>query len=137
MKVVSNTGPLSTLGKLGQLDLLDKLYGEILIPPKVQDEIAVGVRLNYPHCHALAEKVTQGRLRVVEINAPFPSFQLPIDLGEVAAIGLALQEKADLILIDERDGRDEAERLGLKVPLEFCSMPSSVVFSRRKKLNDC
>ena len=43
------------------------------------------------------------------------SFGRPINLGEVGAIRLALQEKADLVLMDDRDARMEAERLGLKV----------------------
>jgi predicted nucleic acid-binding protein len=38
MRVVSNTGPLINLGKLGQLDLLPKLYGEVMIPPAVKGQ---------------------------------------------------------------------------------------------------
>jgi predicted nucleic acid-binding protein len=38
-----------------------------------------------------------------------------LDLGERDAILLALQLKADLILMDEREGVDEARRLGLMV----------------------
>lgn len=37
--VVSNTGPLIALAAIGQLDLLRKLFGEILIPPAVRAEI--------------------------------------------------------------------------------------------------
>jgi predicted nucleic acid-binding protein len=38
-----------------------------------------------------------------------------LDLGEAAAIGLALRIKADLLLIDERNGRRAARNRGLPV----------------------
>jgi uncharacterized protein len=38
-----------------------------------------------------------------------------LDRGESEAIALALQEKADWLLIDERVGRRFAQRVGLKV----------------------
>ena len=39
MRVVSNTSPLINLAWIGQLDLLRELYGELLIPEAVWDEI--------------------------------------------------------------------------------------------------
>ncbi len=115
MKVISDTGPLSALGKLERLDLIGKLYGEILIASEVQDEIKAGVRLNYKHCYLLVKLIQQGQLRVIEPIESEPTFQRPIDLGEIATIRLALQEKADLVLIDDRDGRKEAARLGIAI----------------------
>lgn len=35
MIVVSNTSPISNLAAIGRLDLLQQLYGKILIPPAV------------------------------------------------------------------------------------------------------
>jgi len=37
--VVSNTGPLIALAGISQFDLLRKLFGRIIIPPAVHDEI--------------------------------------------------------------------------------------------------
>ncbi len=37
----------------------------------------------------------------------------PIDIGETEAIALALELKADAILIDETDGKEDALRVGL------------------------
>lgn len=39
MRVVSNTSPLSNLAVIGELDLLQKIYSKILIPPTVYDEL--------------------------------------------------------------------------------------------------
>ena len=38
-KVVSNTTPLIALADIGQLELLHKLYGEIMIPEAVFNEV--------------------------------------------------------------------------------------------------
>ena len=38
-KVIANTTPLIALADIGHLDLLQKLYGEIMIPRAVLDEI--------------------------------------------------------------------------------------------------
>jgi predicted nucleic acid-binding protein len=39
VKVVSNTGPIIALAKIGKLDLLKSLVGEVLIPPFVHKEL--------------------------------------------------------------------------------------------------
>jgi predicted nucleic acid-binding protein len=39
MIVVSNTSPISNLAAIGQLDLLQQLYGTIIIPAAVYQEL--------------------------------------------------------------------------------------------------
>lgn len=41
MKVISNAGPLITLSKLGKLCLLKELYGTIVIPEAVRNEVII------------------------------------------------------------------------------------------------
>ena len=41
MKVVSNSGPLINLAKVGQFTLLQDLFQYITIPPEVFKEVAV------------------------------------------------------------------------------------------------
>ncbi len=115
MRVVSNTGPLIAFGKLNRLNLLISLFGRLVIPPEVQREVRVGVQMGYKHSLDIAAMIESGGIEVLTAEPVELNFERPINLGEVGAIRLALQEKADLVLIDDRDARMEAERLGLKV----------------------
>lgn len=116
MTVVSNAGPLIALGKLGQLGLLFKLYGEILIPREVYKEVVVnGLRLGAPDAQAVNFLIQQDRIRVVDISlpSPLPHWAQPIDAGELEAIVLAQQQSADWVLIDNAHARKAARQVGL------------------------
>ena len=111
--VISDTSPVRYLVLMGSVDLLPALYGEVLIPETVAAE------LQHPH--------TPGPVRRWMANPPawlqimslagLPALTLTADLdpGEYDAIRLALDRQADLMLIDERHGVEEARRLCLTV----------------------
>ena len=111
--VISDTSPIRYLVLAGQADLLPALYTEVLIPDAVADE------LNH---HATPEPVRRwiaqrpSWLRVVAMAKRSVSAPLhDLDAGEHDAILLALQLKADLVVMDDREGVEEARRLGLTV----------------------
>src|SRR5271170_7823125 len=105
--VVADTSPLNYLVLIGEVDLLERLYGEVLIPDIVARE------LSDPEAPSA----------VVQWAAHFPSWvnvcPTPVsaerlerlDAGERAAILLAEAQTSDvLLLVDDAAGRAEAER---------------------------
>ena len=111
MIVVSNTSPIINLAAIGQLDLLRRLYGKVVIPQTVHEEITrAGVEQP-----GSTDVETQAWIetRPVADQALVASLRLELDEGEAAAIALAVELSADLILLDERKGRRIAARLGL------------------------
>ncbi|NET61222.1 MAG: DUF3368 domain-containing protein [Symploca sp. SIO2E6] len=116
MIVVSDTSPITNLAAIGKLDLLHQLYTNIVIPVAVYTEM-VGVDKFVPgavEVQTLPWITTQtvaNAQSVVDIQAS----QDNIDLGEAEAIILALELKADLLLMDERRGRALAANYGLSV----------------------
>jgi predicted nucleic acid-binding protein len=109
--VVTNTTPIIALSLVGQLSLLKQLYGEVLIPPAVYDEIvAGGSRVG------VAEVQAADWLRQVLLSDPGRADLLAdLDRGEAEAIALAQERQADLLLLDERLARRHAQRLGLAI----------------------
>ncbi|TDU71351.1 putative nucleic acid-binding protein [Prosthecobacter fusiformis] len=112
MIVVSDTSPLHYLIVIGQVGILSQLYGRVLCPPEVIEECQ--------HAHAPdAVKVWAADLpEWLEISStePWEHPQLSrLDAGEAAAIRLARARGADVLLMDERKGRQVAARLGLPV----------------------
>jgi predicted nucleic acid-binding protein len=107
--VVSDNSPLNLLVRVGHAGVLPALFQHVLIPPEVAAEMA--------HPKAPAEVQTfiaapPAWLTVRPTASPLP---LPhLDPGEAAAISLAVEVGATL-LIDERDGRQEAQARGLTV----------------------
>jgi predicted nucleic acid-binding protein len=111
--VISDTSPLRYLVLISQADLLPALYTEVLIPEAVAEE------LNHPATPEPVRRWLDHRpswLQVVPLTARPASLSLAdLDLGEHDAILLALHLKADLVLMDDREGVEEARRLGLIV----------------------
>lgn len=113
---VSNAGPLITLGKLGQLGLLLKLYDEILISREVYSEVVVnGLRLGAPDAQAVNSLFQQSHIKVADVvlPSPLPSWARPIDVGEVETILLAQQRSVGQVLIDNAHARKAARQAGL------------------------
>ncbi|MCC5608691.1 DUF3368 domain-containing protein [Nostoc sp. CHAB 5834] len=113
MIIVSNTSPLSSLAKVDKLSLLENIYGQVNIPQAVYDEltdIRAGEKVNNAITNANwieTQSVTNKQLvKKLEFN---------LDQGEAEAIILAVELNANQLLIDERLGRQEANKLGLSL----------------------
>lgn len=109
MVVVADSTPLIYLSRVGALDVLATLYGEVLIPTAVHDEVVLK-RPAAPGVEALRQ-ATWLRVAADEL----PQVDLGLHWGESAAILLAEQVHADLLLIDERLGRQVAQSRSLAV----------------------
>lgn len=112
MKIVCNASPLINLARIGKLNLLRELYGELIIPEAVWHEV-VEEGSGQPGAEEVkcADWVkTQG-----VTNRDFKrALQQELDAGEAEAIVLALEIGADLLLMDERLGREVAWHFGLR-----------------------
>jgi len=107
--VVSDTSPLINLATVNSLNLLHELYSQIVIPQAVYNEIVI-----HGEGQAGSEEIKSLdwiEVRQVVNNPMVRALEADLDIGEAEAIVLAVEMKADLLLIDERKGRTVAERL--------------------------
>jgi len=104
MIVVSDTSAITSLLQTGRLDLLEKLFRQILIPEAVRNELL--------KTHSSLPSYL--RCEPVQDLAYVQSLLLEIDLGEAEAIVLAKERSADVLLMDEIAGRRVAAREGLR-----------------------
>ncbi len=111
MIVVADTSPLGYLIQLGYEGLLPRLFGRILLPDAVMQELKhPGAP---PAVHAwLAE--LPGWVDVCFASNEADAELAFLDPGERQAIQLAEEQAADLLLIDEKKGRIEARRRGIR-----------------------
>jgi predicted nucleic acid-binding protein len=110
--VVSNTSPLTNLAAIGQFGLLYQLYGQVYIARGVWEELnAGGTRWPGSVEVSQASWVEQS---VVQNQDLVAALRRDLDGGEAETIALALQLGADLVLLDEKEGRHAAQRLGLR-----------------------
>jgi len=115
VKVVSNAGPLIVLGKLGRLDILQKLYETILVAQEVYEETVVsGIALGAPDAYLIRDYFLSEMFKKKQVQAIKLQNETEIEEGEKATIELALSEKADFVLIDDATARKVAKRYGLK-----------------------
>jgi predicted nucleic acid-binding protein len=95
---------------IGQIDLLRQLYTRVLVPPAVLAE------LKHPAAPKPVQDWAVNTPAWAEVLSPKNSLILrQLDLGESEAIALAAEVHADVVLMDEHAGRQEAIRRGLRV----------------------
>ena len=111
-EAISNTSPLLYLHRIESLGWLPELFEEIWIPNAVAIELQAGRQKGY-NVPAVSD---YSWLRIIEPNA-IPSEWLVLDLGagELAAMALALENPAKIVLLDDALARRVAKAAGLQV----------------------
>ncbi len=112
MIVVADTSPINYLILIREIDILPKMYGSVVIPQTVREEL---VRASAPQ---LVRSWVDHLPIWLEVRSPLavPDSSLAkLDAGERDAITLATELQADQLIVDDREGRREAERRGIPV----------------------
>jgi predicted nucleic acid-binding protein len=112
MPAIANTSPIILLAKVGKLDLLSALYGEVVIPPAVAAEL-----------QAKPEAVSQELehfLQSVEVRSPknttlVRALSVNLGAGEAEVIALGTEAPGVLVIMDDAEGRRVAYGLDLQV----------------------
>ncbi len=112
MIVVSDTTPLNYLALVGEIELLPKIFGRVLIPPAVLKEL-------------MSDRTPEAVRRLLVTAPSWLEIKSPshgtaqrfdhLDAGEAEAIALALETGAELFLVDDRAAYSVALGLGLAV----------------------
>jgi predicted nucleic acid-binding protein len=112
MPVVSDASPLILLAKIRRLDLLKKLYSEVLIPKKVKEEVT---KQEVP---PIISGIREGWIKVKEVELSSEVKEMGRELGlhegEIYALSLALHANVKQVLADDKLARVGARILGLQ-----------------------
>ncbi len=100
--ILSDTSCLILLEKIGELELLNKVFGEILITQEIADEYG----LKLPEWISIQNSANKNYQKILEAS---------VDKGEASAIALAVELVDCLLIIDDLKGRNLAETLGIKI----------------------
>lgn len=112
MIIVSDTSPINNLAAINHLHLLNQLYGTVFIPEAVYRELTDP---NFPVAGATEVQTFDWiQTRTISDRTIVETLSNELDIGEAEAIALAIEMKADQVLIDERRGRLVASRLNLR-----------------------
>ncbi len=109
MIVVSDTSPLRYLIETGVIDVLPKLFGNVLTTSEVIRELR---QEGFPDIVAKWAESPPAWLTVA--SPASVRFTESLDEGEAEALSLAIERHADVLLIDERKGTRVAQENGIK-----------------------
>ena len=110
MIVISDTSPINYLILIDVFEILEKLFGRIVIPE------AVFTELQHPKTPQPVKDLIANAPSWLEVKQADASLFTPskrIGNGEREAIALAIELNADAVLIDDRDGTQEARKQSL------------------------
>jgi len=114
LRVIVNSTPLLTLGKIGKLEILREMYQEIIIPKAVYKEVTekedIASKAILSACHDWI------KVQTIKNEDEYAMYRAKLHAGEVEVMILAQQvPRADLVIIDDMAARKTADFL--KLPL--------------------
>lgn len=112
MTVICNATPLINFAAIDRLDILQRLFGTVLIPDAVYTETTTP---NFPGAQVILQAIAFDWLRVQPVLSIPSEIPIELDLGERATIALALKTNCSRILLDEREARKVAQDFSLQV----------------------
>src|ERR1017187_2501903 len=100
MIVVADTSVILNLCRVQHEHLLQQLFQRVLIPAEVADEFARLTKIQ----KRFSDLVLPNWVEISSVPQILPPevIQAQLDIGESAAIALCLNQKADVLLIDEK-----------------------------------
>ncbi len=111
LRVVVNSTPILALGNIGELDILRKMYGKIIIPVSVYNEVTAK-QDTASKTLSVAENWIE--VQSIENREDYAMYRSRLHSGEIEVMILAQQTpRADLVIIDDMTARKTAEFLGL------------------------
>ncbi|MDB9369181.1 DUF3368 domain-containing protein [Nodularia spumigena CS-586/05] len=112
MTVVCNATPLINFAAINRLNILQEIFGKVLIPQAVYQETTVS---SFIWSQFIVQAVTCGWLEIHTVAKIDPIISTELDDGEREAIALALETGIHKILLDEREARQVAKNMELKL----------------------
>ena len=100
--IISDTSCLILLDKIGELQLLNTLFGKIIITKEIADEF----EKDLPDWFEIQSPTNKTYQKILEAS---------LDKGEASAIAFAIENNDCLLIIDDLKGRKYASKLGLKI----------------------
>lgn len=120
--MISNSSPLILLAKIGQLELLKKLFGYVTITDDVKAEVLIE---NKPGSANISAAIGEGWIKVAN---PKRMVELGLGKGENSVISLAKQKK-DGVILDDATAIRAAKALGVN----FLRTTTLVIMAVEKK----
>jgi predicted nucleic acid-binding protein len=113
MIVVADTSVILNLCRVQHEHLLQELFQRVLVPAEVAGEFARLTKIP----NRFSGLTLPAWIEISSAPQIFPPevMQAELGIGESAAITLCLNQKADVLLIDEKLGREIAIRLGIRI----------------------
>ena len=99
--IIADTSCFIVLTNIGELHLLQKVYGQIVTTPDIAAEFGEAL----PAWVTIATVQDKYRQQILEMQ---------VDKGEASALALALETPGSTVIIDDYRARKAAEKLGLK-----------------------
>lgn len=110
MLVISDTTALTNLYQIRLLLIMKHLYGEVLIPEGVYEELEA-----IPEQKEFIDNNNWIKVYKLSDRQIYDELIKVLDHGEAEAISLAIMMRADILVMDEIAGRKVAKEYGLKI----------------------